>query len=216
MRLFAVGLIVLVTLVPRSATSQNKEKGKEVPKEIILVPESAALTGLGFGVGIGLTLDIHRSNRIVDAAVDPTGKVRITESSDAIAGFIFESLYFFPFADELPGFPKGIPGMGTGPFAAVEVGSTSGGGNGVINAYAIGWMVGLRQWAWVDNPQSGPYRSFAGNKSWNFGVGLRVDPKAKTLGDGIIANQPLPKGETSIRTKTAPRYGVMFVSSFGF
>jgi hypothetical protein len=77
-------------------------------------------------------------------------------------------------------------------------------------------MVGLRQWQLVENPQTGaPYRAFT-KTSWNFGIGVRVDPKGKALGDGIIANQPLPGGETAIRTKVAPRYGIMLVSSFGF
>jgi hypothetical protein len=52
--------------------------------------------------------------------------------------------------------------------------------------------------------------------SWNFGIGLRVDPKAQVLGDGVVANQPLPAGETAIRYKTEPRPGVMLLSSFSF
>jgi hypothetical protein len=57
----------------------------------------------------------------------------------------------------------------------------------------------------------------ADNSSWNFGIGLRVDPNAKVLGDGIVANAPLPAGESSpVRTKTEPRLGVMLMSSFSF
>jgi hypothetical protein len=54
------------------------------------------------------------------------------------------------------------------------------------------------------------------NTSWNFGVGLRVDPKAQVLADGFIANQPPPAGETAVRFKTEPRYGIMLLSSFSF
>jgi hypothetical protein len=51
--------------------------------------------------------------------------------------------------------------------------------------------------------------------SWNFGIGLRVDPKAQVLGDGLVANQPLPAMD-SIRYKTEPRPGIMLLSSFSF
>jgi hypothetical protein len=53
-------------------------------------------------------------------------------------------------------------------------------------------------------------------QSWNFGVGLRIDPHAQVLGDGIFANQPLPAGETAIRYKNEPRAGIMLLSSFSF
>jgi hypothetical protein len=43
-----------------------------------------------------------------------------------------------------------------------------------------------------------------------------VNPNAQTLGDGLVANAPLPAGETAIRFKTQPLYGVMLVSSFSF
>jgi hypothetical protein len=52
--------------------------------------------------------------------------------------------------------------------------------------------------------------------SWNFGIGMRIDPKAQVLGDGIFPNQPLPGGETTIRYKTEPRIGLMLLSSFSF
>jgi len=52
-------------------------------------------------------------------------------------------------------------------------------------------------------------------QSWNFGIGLRIDPKSQVLGDGLVANQPLPAND-SIRYKTEPRAGVMLLSSFSF
>jgi hypothetical protein len=67
-------------------------------------------------------------------------------------------------------------------------------------------MVGLRH----------PHLMTNDTQSWNLGVGLRVDPGAKVLGDGIVINQPLPAGETAIRYKTEPRLGVMVLSSFSF
>jgi hypothetical protein len=35
------------------------------------------------------------------------------------------------------------------------------------------------------------------------------------LGDGLVANQPIPPGD-QIRFKTEPRYGIMLLSSFSF
>jgi hypothetical protein len=97
-----------------------------------------------------------------------------------------------------------------GPFVAIEVGggtSATPSANGPITGYAMGWMIGFR------HPNSA---SSSSTQSWNFGLGLRVDPKAQILGDGIVANGPLPAGETAIRYKTEPRVGVMLLSSFSF
>jgi hypothetical protein len=96
--------------------------------------------------------------------------------------------------------------VATGPFVAVEIGGgTSASTNaGPITGYALGWMVGLH------------HPSASATSSWNFGVGFRVDPQAKILGDGFVANQPPPPGETAVRFKTEPRYGVMLLSSFSF
>jgi hypothetical protein len=61
-----------------------------------------------------------------------------------------------------------------------------------------------------------PAAALSPTSSWNFGIGLRVDPKSQVLGDGIIVNQPLPAGESTIRFKTEPRLGLMLLSSFSF
>ena len=102
---------------------------------------------------------------------------------------------------------------GHGSFVAIEAGS--GNGSEVINGYALGWMIGFRQRSWSWDPHSGWNASYS-TSSWNFGVGVRVDPKAQVLGDGVVANAPLPPGETTVRLKTVPRYGVLLVSSFSF
>jgi len=96
-----------------------------------------------------------------------------------------------------------------GPFVAIEVGggtSATPAANGPITGYAMGWMIGFRH----------PNAATSSNtSSWNFGFGLRVDPKAQVLGDGLVANQPLPAMD-SIRYKTEPRPGIMLLSSFSF
>ena len=51
----------------------------------------------------------------------------------------------------------------------------------VIDSLGIGVMVGMRR-----SPKS--------DNSLNIGLGLIVDPNSQLLGDGIVANQPLPAG----------------------
>jgi hypothetical protein len=96
-----------------------------------------------------------------------------------------------------------------GPFVAIEVGGgkVAAKADGLVTAYVLGWMVGLR------HPN---FAATSPNSSWNLGVGLRIDPSAQVLGDGFVANQPLPPNETAIRFRNEPRVGVTVLSSFSF
>ena len=136
--------------------------------------------------------------------------VRIKETEDVTVGIVLEAHYFFF---------QGVFGAttlspmwnrpwGTGPFVAIELGGGGSTGNNPISAYALGWMVGFKQ-------PPDPATKKSPDLSWNFGLGLRVDPGARVLGDGLVANEPLPLND-QIRYKTSPRYGLMVVSSFGF
>jgi hypothetical protein len=194
-----------------TALSADQKVKKDTPKGVgPAVPSD--LAGWGFGVGIALTFDVdRRSNRIGNATIDANRIVRIQDSSDVIAGFVFESHYFFPFLD------NNVAWLGHGPFVAVEMGNTTGESKGIISAYGLGWMVGLRRWKSVRQVGTRYVYEYLDNVSWNIGVGLRVDPNAKTLGSGIVVNQPLPANETTpVRTQTGARYGVMVISSFSF
>jgi hypothetical protein len=169
--------------------------------------------GLHWGVGVAANFDIQRGSRVVTAVTTPPNNtVRITDSSaDVGIGFVLEAHYFFRNEDVTGRCRPRDPWCkqwGHGPFVAIEVGGTSStpDAKGPITAYALGWMVGIRQPGLTDSHTS----------SWNFGVGLRVDPKARILGEGIVPNQPLPPGETEIRFKTVARYGLMLLSSFSF
>jgi hypothetical protein len=163
--------------------------------------------GIGWGLGIAADFDIG-GKRVADAQI-VNGLVRIKDSSSNVGvSFVLEAHYFFTESRPWPkcyGF--GCNNVAFGPFVAVEIGGgTSATTNaGPITGYALGMMVGLQH---PDAPSK--------TSSWNFGVGLRVDPQAKVLGDGFVANQPPPAGETAIRTKTEPRYGLMLLSSFSF
>jgi hypothetical protein len=145
-------------------------------------------------------------------------------TSNASVGFVLEAHYFLRdlILPIRPGVNCGVLSycrteLGFGPFVAIEIGngvdaptSTS---KGPVTGYALGLMVGLHHVKLdehnnVVNPDQ---------KSWNFGIGLKVDPDTVVLGDGVVANQPLPPGEsTSVRLKHEPRLGVMLLSSFSF
>ena len=60
------------------------------------------------------------------------------------------------------------------------------------------------------------FRRGEGEGSFNLGVGVVVDPDTRVLGDGIVANQPLPAGETEIRYLEEMQTGLLILASFSF
>ncbi|MGN6746987.1 MAG: hypothetical protein ACTHJS_00155 [Xanthobacteraceae bacterium] len=173
-------------------------------------------TGFGWGLGIAADFDLG-GKRVTGATIDtvPGGTiVRVTDTSGNVGvGFVLEAHYFFAEWDTGFPTPKKCTGyncnnIATGPFVAVEIGGGTAANTdaGPITGYALGWMVGLH------------HPSAPATSSWNFGIGLRVDPKAKVLGDGVLPNQAPPPGITTADQllKTEPRYGIMLLSSFSF
>jgi hypothetical protein len=182
---------------------------------------SATTTWGGIGWGIGLAADFDIGGARVANATLANGIVRITDTSSNVGvGFVLEAHYFlrdyeYSFANAAKQWICSIycnVDVAVGPFVAIEVGggsSATPAAGDPITGYALGFMLGLHH-PDPSNPKASP------TSSWNFGVGLRVDPKAQVLGDGVVANQPLPAGETAIRYKTEPREGIMLLSSFSF
>jgi hypothetical protein len=174
------------------------------------------LGGLSWGVGLAADFDVG-GKRINNATV-VNNIIRATDTSNNVdVSFVLEAHYFFV-AKEKEAVKRACGSnisfdwinctvVATGPFVALEVGSSSGSssGSGVITGYALGWMVGLQH----------PTAPKGVVSTWNLGIGLRIDPKAQVLGDGLVVNQPLPPMD-SIRLKTEPRLGLMLLSSFGF
>jgi hypothetical protein len=180
------------------------------------LPGTTNWQGLGWGIGIGTDFDIG-GKRIISVTT-PNNIVRAGDTSSNVGiSFVLEAHYFFA---EWP--PNLMHCLGyncndvaTGPFVAIEVGtgaSSTADPNGLITAFALGWMVGLHHPKLDPNSHQPDPND---HSSWNFGVGFRVDPKAQVLGDGLVLNQPLPAGDT-VRYKYEPRYGVMLMSSFSF
>jgi hypothetical protein len=196
-----------------------------------------AVTWGGLSWGIGIATDFDVGGRQVANATVINNIVRATDTSSNVGiSFVLEAHYFFtdwavPFLNVGCTSPTttmtktttttstgsqttttsgySCNDIGIGPFVAVEIGdgtTSSPSSTGLITSYAMGAMIGVR------HPN---LAGTNGNSSWNLGVGLRVDPTAKVLGDGLVVNQPLPAGD-SIRFKTEPRVGVMLLSSFSF
>jgi hypothetical protein len=176
--------------------------------------------GLGWGLGIATNFDV--GGRRVNTASVINNVVRVEDNSSNVSvSFVLEAHYFL--RDDLFGLagkdactvrgrsPFNCTELAQGPFVAIEVGggsSASPAANGPITGYAMGWMVGMRHPSLIPEIASP-------TASWNVGVGLRVSPNGKVLGDGLVANQALPAGD-SIRYKTEPRLGVMLLSTFSF
>ena len=182
--------------------------GSAPPPTDAPAPAKQNFGGLSLGVGLGLTLNLDKVSRVTSAS-PVNGIVRVTGTGDAVAGIVLESHYFFVPNYSLATVPQGA--CGHGPFVAIVAGSS---GSNVISAYALGWMIGLREptWTYTNNAWKATY----GSSSWNFGLGVRIDPSVQVLGDGVVANLPLPAGETAVRFKNVPSYGLIMVSSFSF
>jgi hypothetical protein len=210
----AVGLIC--NFLVQAAVAADTGGGAKTPAD-----NSPTTKFGGIGWGIGLAADFDIGGTRVNSATVVNNIVRVTDTSNNVnVGFVLEAHYFFK-AREF-GSTKNCRSnnvvdalnctdLATGPFVAIEIGGGTNAtpNSGPITGYALGWMIGVRH---PDLTLMTP------NSSRNFGIGLRVDPKAQVLGDGIVANQPLPIGEsaTLVRTKTEPRAGLMLLSSFSF
>jgi hypothetical protein len=195
-------------------------------------PSPVSWAGLNWGVGIAADFDVG-GTRVANASI-VNNIVRVNDTSSNVGvSFVLEAHYFlrdytFDFGGALKG-PGGCSRAGKatlayealnctelahGPFVAIEIGggsSATPAANGPITGYALGWMVGLHHPKFDSTGKEVP-----DNTSWNLGLGLRIDPKAQVLGDGFVANQPPPAGETTVRYKTEPRLGIMLMSSFSF
>jgi hypothetical protein len=202
---------------------------------------SGTTTWGGLGWGIGIAADFNLSGkRVTDAEIvgPAPGLLRVKDtSSDVAVGFVLEAHYFFrdwaiPVApggcsaaavsakSAAPGVKFALPctDAAIGPFVAIEVAngtSSSPQAGGLITAFALGAMVGFRHGSVDQNGLFNPDTKNP-NSSWNFGIGLRINPHAQVLGDGFAPNMPPPAGETAVRWKYEPRYGIMLLSSFSF
>lgn len=173
------------------ASAQDAGAGQDI--EARTKQDRQDFAGLNWGAGVSVTFDLAGLERISDAEV-VNGVVRVKDEDDVRARIMLESHYFFT---DRPGFGLDAGDWGHGPFFALQPGSDD-----IIEAAALGWMIGFRQ--------KGSDRSF------NIGLGVAVDPNVRTLGDGIIRDQPLPAGETEVRYREEAQYGLILIFSQSF
>lgn len=200
---------------PNTASETNAEKKKadknKTPPTIndsSIAPEDQ-WRNYGFGVAVTYTQDLGKHDRVKNAQV-VNGIVRVTEDNNALPRIMLETHYFFKPSGKLFGLFDSVKNTdqtkvwGHGPFVGIQPGSQN-----IIEAVAIGWMVGFRR----PDPENG---SLTANSSFNLGIGFVVDPKVQVLGDGVTRNQALPVGETQVRFKDSAQYGLLIMSSFSF
>jgi hypothetical protein len=160
--------------------------------------------GIEFGVGIAFSYDLGENRRVKEASV-VDGIVRVDRTDDVRARLILESHYLFT-PNDIFGV-RNIFGVentnqrknwGVGPFVALQPGSDN-----IIDAIGAGFMLAMR-------------RPGDGTDSFNIGIGVLYDIDANTLGDGIVANKPLPGSETTVRLKRQEQSGLLLMSSYSF
>ncbi len=162
--------------------------------------------GLNFGVGLSVTHDLGKHDRVAQAGV-VNGIVRVDNKGNDVARVMLESHYFFTPSVSFMGV-KSLANLedrskvnwGTGPFVALQPG-----GDKIIDAVGIGWMLGFKRNDKADD-----------SSSFNIGIGAVVDPAVKILGAGIHENQALPDGEQDVRFRTTSQWGVLVLTSFAF
>ena len=62
----------------------------------------------------------------------------------------------------------------------------------------------------------GGRRSKDRRDSFNLGLGVIWEPETQVLGDGFVADEPPPSGETDVRYKTKSTAGFLVMLSFSF
>lgn len=142
---------------------------------------------LGFGLGLGWTHNL--GPRRVDSVTVVNGIVRIDNERNDLVRFMPEMHLWIDRWDEQR--------WSWGPFLTVAPGSR------VIDAVGFGLMMGYR-----------PHRQ--DQYSFNLGIGGTLDLDTRVLGDGLIANEPLPPRETTARTKQTTAAGLLVLFSVGW
>lgn len=173
-------------------------QNRELQKSFDLLAASAKAQGdsrdkftdLGFGIGLGYSFGT--GGQRVESAEVVNDIVRVTSDNTDEARIVLESHWFF--------IPSWNEDVGLGPFVSVNSSASA----DAISSFALGIMLGLRD------------QKDTSKSSWNIGLGYIWDSDVQVLGDGLVANQPLPEGEMEVRYKTESKGGVLVMFSRGF
>jgi len=203
-------------LVQQMIEERIEAKAEKKAKKAAEKEAESRFLKFGFSFGLGVSVDLDGGDRVDEAVLDENGIVRVKKESNEVPRLFLETHYFFegkqkyyvaggsecPAGSITPCRDKRLPATwGHGPFVGIQSSDDE-----VLDAFALGWMFGFRR--------NGV--TTTSDNSFNLGIGLLIDRQVKTLGDGIVANQPLPDGETEIRLKEESRLGAVVVASFSF
>lgn len=167
--------------------------------------DASSFAGLKFGIGLALTVPFDfddDESSVREALVDGNGIVRTVVEEKRSPRLVLESHFFFN-SNRILGwdFCPGNTPCAHGPYVAIEAGGAD---RAAITAYSLGWMLGFKRNADVEDLSS-----------WNIGFGYVVRTPVKTLADGIKLNEPLDEND-ELRYKDVSQPGLMFLTSFTF
>lgn len=160
----------------------------------------------GFGVALGLSVNVLGPDIVNNATIDANGIVRVNTRANATAGFMLESHYYVyprPKPTVITGTDVDDRTWGMGPFVAAQPGSAQ-----IISAVGAGWMVGFRR------PK--------GTTPSGFGLGFGYEsiPAAQVLGSEFVNGQKAPVDANGsplpIRYETQDKGSVLVVLSVTF
>jgi hypothetical protein len=188
--------------------SSSQAQNEESSRKALEAASQEDFEGVGFGVGVGLSIDLADGDAVQRAEVIG-GKLRVLEQKSYIPRLLLECHYFF-----LPG--SGFFGLveegawGVGPFVAIQSGS-----NDVIETLGAGLMMGFRRTEMVTKGRDNQVEQVRTN-SFNVGLGFVLDGKASVLRDGVKENEAPPPGEEGALLKETSRWGLLIAFSFMF
>ena len=167
--------------IKKAAAEEDEKKKVETAREF---------ASINFGVGIAMTFDDGKVQRVGRASLDENNIVRADDVDQVLVRVMLEThLFIVPGDQEVFGF---------GPLLAILPGKDD-----LIDAIGVGIMLGLRT-------------SETAESSFNVGFGYSWDPNTRVLGSGIEVNKPLPEGETQIRFREKLQRGWMVLFSFSW
>jgi hypothetical protein len=177
-------------------TLQVDNKQKDATDATNTATSQSNFLGLNWGLGVGYAFG-QGPRRVTASVVNNVVRV----SSDVTDGpRVFLEAHYFP-----EWWTSHAGNFGWGPFATAEAGTTGSTSSNAITGFGLGLMAGFK----VPGTTT--------SSGFNVGVGYLWEGSVQTLGDGIVANQPLPTGETQVRYKnqSVGAIAVLFSWKFG-
>jgi hypothetical protein len=168
-------------------------ENKETEKEKLLKERDELKSHLdmfGFNFGFGLMGSYYFGDKRVDTASVVNNKVQIEKGDNKTLGVVFET------HNTLWTLQKNKVYLG--PFLGIQTTTVE-----LLDSAILGIMIAFK----YKNDEKG---------SFNIGLGFVYDPSVKVLADDFKVGEPIPTGESSIRTKEITQMGIGIIVSYGF